>query len=298
MHIFLSWSGSTSRKVAEAIREWLPYVVPSVKPYVSSEDIDKGARWASDIAKELEVASYGLIFVTRENLAAPWILFEAGALSKFVDKARVVPILFNVKKSELEGPLLQFQAAECNKNEIEKIIMEINDALGDGKAEKDRLHKSFTVWWPKLEEVLNGIPSADECVAPEQSGTREKILDEILENSRNQLKLLGVVASFSPKMLVSEHIKELRPLIGDAISECMDWRRMRGGVEFDHPAFFDLLDVIERTISYISTLDGKMEKDEFDRLRDFAREMSRAHEFLAHKLIQRRIKPKQNLERN
>ena len=100
MKVFISWSGNKSHKVALLFREWLPSVIQSVVPYVSSEDIDKGARWSTDIAKELEDSTFGILCVTKENLNAPWLSFEAGALSKTMDKSFVTPFLFDIKRSE------------------------------------------------------------------------------------------------------------------------------------------------------------------------------------------------------
>lgn len=101
MKVFISWSGEVSRRVAIVLRDWLPSVIQSLEPYVSSEDIDKGTRWSTDISRELDQSSYGILCVTRENLQAPWLNFEAGALSKSVDKSRVSPFLFSVKRSEI-----------------------------------------------------------------------------------------------------------------------------------------------------------------------------------------------------
>ena len=95
MKVFISWSGSQSKELAEAIREWIPNVIQAVSPYFTPSDIEKGTRWSNDIAKELESSSIGILCITRENIRAPWIMFEAGALSKSLEKTHVCPILFH-----------------------------------------------------------------------------------------------------------------------------------------------------------------------------------------------------------
>ena len=87
MRVFISWSGDTSKRLAEALRDWLPGVLQAVKPYFTPNDIEKGTRWSGEIAGELEKASFGLFCLTRDNINSPWMMFEAGALSKHVDKA-------------------------------------------------------------------------------------------------------------------------------------------------------------------------------------------------------------------
>jgi hypothetical protein len=118
MKVFLSWSGDLSHKVALTLRDWLPSVIQSIEPYVSSEDIDKGARWSTDIASELADSSYGILCVTKENLHAPWLTFEAGALSKTMDKSYVSPFLFGIKRAEINGPILQFQSTVFEKEDL------------------------------------------------------------------------------------------------------------------------------------------------------------------------------------
>lgn len=197
MKVFLSWSGLLSHRVALVLRDWLPSVVQAVRPYVSSEDIDKGTRWSTDIAQELEESTFGIICITQENVDAPWINFEAGALSKTIDKSYVSPFLFGIKRSEIQGPLLQFQSTVYEKPDVKKLLNSINDRLPEAdRLTEMQLQKSFDVWWPELEKQLNALPKqtrSGQNKKEQSAGSEErasKILEEILELARNQQRLL------------------------------------------------------------------------------------------------------------
>ena len=84
MKVFISWSGERSKIVAEALRDWLPAVIQSVKPWVSSKDIDKGSRSFAEIQAQLKDAQFGIACLTPENLTEMWIHFESGAVAKAV----------------------------------------------------------------------------------------------------------------------------------------------------------------------------------------------------------------------
>src|SRR5690349_16026128 len=81
-NVVLSWSGSRSREVARAFREWLPKVVQTARPWMSETDIEKGAVWSKEIAQRLGSCRAGVSFVTHDNRSAPWLVFEAGAMLK------------------------------------------------------------------------------------------------------------------------------------------------------------------------------------------------------------------------
>ena len=188
MKVFLSWSGEQSHKVAVVLRDWFPSVIQSLVPYVSSEDIDKGTRWSTDIATELADSTFGILCVTRENLTAPWLTFEAGALSKTMDKSFVCPFLFNIKRSEVDGPILQFQSTIFEKEDIKKLLKTLNKACGEDKLTDERLDKAFEVWYPTLEEELKKIEPVAKEEKQEKKQKQEipnnEILEEILELSR------------------------------------------------------------------------------------------------------------------
>lgn len=194
MKVFLSWSGNRSHRVALVFRDWLPSVIQSLVPYVSSEDIDKGARWSTDIAKELEDSTFGILCVTKDNVNAPWLTFEAGALSKTMDKAFVCPFLFDIKRSEVDGPILQFQSTILEKDDIQKLVRTLNKACANDCLPDERLDKAFEVWYPTLESELEKVKAVGESSAKEYDGSdgkkKAQILEEILELTRINQKLL------------------------------------------------------------------------------------------------------------
>lgn len=185
MELFISWSGDKSKKIAEAIREWIPCVIQAVKPYFTPEDINKGQRWGAEISKKLESSTIGIIVLTPTNLEAPWLMFEAGALSKSVDTSRVCPLLFGVTPADVKGPLVQFQCSAFNESEALKLLHSINQELGDKKLEEKTLSSTFEMFWPQLQEQIEGILNNSEQ-EHESKSTRDDrdILEEILRLTR------------------------------------------------------------------------------------------------------------------
>ena len=227
MKVFLSWSGDLSHKVALTLRDWLPSVIQSIEPYVSSEDIDKGARWSTDIASELADSSYGILCVTKENLHAPWLTFEAGALSKTMDKSYVSPFLFDIKRSEVNGPILQFQSTVFEKDDVRKLLLSLNKADSGEQLTVERLEKALDVWYPDLEQQLNSLlqDQPSQVVRTEQEPQESfsnQILEEILDLSRVNQKLLR-----SPELDVHKELDSLRSMLQEIISRSEMERELR-----------------------------------------------------------------------
>jgi hypothetical protein len=182
MKIFVSWSGIRGRHVAEALRDWLPYVIHNVEPWVSSHDIGAGERWSPAVARQLEATTFGIVCVTKESRVSPWILFEAGALAKSLEEGRLCPYLIDLSPAELEGPLAQFQAVPATKEATFKLIQSIRAAMPEPQLTDARLQVVFERFWPDLEAKLHGLPTTEvqRPLRPDRF-----LLEEILEHVRN-----------------------------------------------------------------------------------------------------------------
>jgi TIR domain len=98
MKVFISWSGSISNEVAKVFANWLPCVLQSVGTFVSSEDIQKGAAWLDELNDALRSCCVGIVVLTKENIDAQWINFEAGAISSALGRRKLCPFLFNLNR--------------------------------------------------------------------------------------------------------------------------------------------------------------------------------------------------------
>jgi len=241
MKVFISWSGKDSSKFGEALRDWLPAVLQFVKPYFTPSDIEKGARWNSEIAKELESSKMGIICVTRENLHSDWVLFEAGALSKSLESARVCPILFGIQNTDLTGPLKQFQTTEFNKNDFKKLVSAINTNYDESKLKPKILDSVFEKWWPELETKVNTIFTKLDQVDEEPIRTDRELLEEILELSRISSRNLR-------NLPMPLSLGAIQDLLGKYIGLHNDQIAGEGGYQ----ETLDTLQSMEKAIKYIA----------------------------------------------
>lgn len=186
MKVFISWSGPLSHKMALILREWLPSVIQTVEPFLSTEDIEKGTRWFAELTRELQTTEFGITCLTTENLTSPWILFEAGALSKAIDSSRVCTLLIGLSPSDVQGPLAQFQATLPNKEDVHKLVKSINSALGERHLEVTLLDRVFDKWWDdfqdKVSKAMAQLPGPPD---PSQKRSTEDILEEVLTLCRS-----------------------------------------------------------------------------------------------------------------
>jgi hypothetical protein len=139
--VFISWSGELSHRVAQDLRAWIQHVLPEVEAWLS-EDIAKGTRWLNSLSNELAKAKFGVLVLTRKNIKAPWIIFEAGALFKGLSYSSVCPLLVDIKPKELHDlahPLAHFQCAELqSKQDMLNLIKSIFYSRNDSNEESLR----------------------------------------------------------------------------------------------------------------------------------------------------------------
>lgn len=195
MKVFLSWSGSRSEKIAELLKEWLPCVLQASDPWVSTKDIDRGAQWFNSIQGQLQDTTTGIICLTQENKEKPWILFEAGALTKGLSDARVCTLLIDLEPHHVRPPLGQFNHTQVNESDMFKLICTLNERLAKS-LDTSVLKQVFKAQWPHFETRFNEIMKQTHnehlnSTAPVRE--QDDILAEILENTRGLSQRLTAI---------------------------------------------------------------------------------------------------------
>lgn len=161
---------------------------------MSASDIGVGRRWSVDISDALEKSDFGIICLTPENTNSPWVLFEAGAVSK-KEEGRVVPFILDLETTDVKGPLSTFQAVRADKEgtlDLLKGIQEVATSIGGRARSEDDAHRLFEKLWPefradleKARELKTGgqgkLPSrADgELLAEILSGVRQLLREDV-----------------------------------------------------------------------------------------------------------------------
>ena len=180
MALFIGWSKKTSKKIAEALCDYIAKVNPYIVPFVSSVNIAPGKIWRDRLSGILRESHYGILCMTKENLQAPWLHYEAGVLSMATSlnnpdgEPRIAPLLFGVESASLSNPLSYYQSAPLTKDKFLDLMREANEiciklygkellTLGsNARMEQaflfpDELNKRVDEYYPELQEEINKI---------------------------------------------------------------------------------------------------------------------------------------------
>lgn len=216
MKVFLSWSGKKSLAAAQLFSEWLPCIIQKAQPWISSKDIDRGSIWFGEIYSQLAECNQGVLFVTKENQIKPWLLFEAGALSKGISENRVCTFLvdLNVRDIESSSPLSHLNHTSTTKDQIFELTKTINKRLQSEAISEAVLQKTFEAMWEDFSEKLEAIKSLpDETSTPNR--TDNDVLNDILENVLNINRKVSRPNMRQGRLLEPTKAKEILSLLSD-----------------------------------------------------------------------------------
>ena len=123
--IFISWSGKHSKAIASNLKSTLNEIFENeeLSVFMSETDIESGTEWFKVIKSHLTNSCCAIIVLTKENINASWILFEAGAMANHEEK-RVIPLLFDVD-IDSKSPFYQYEHIKFTEENFKKMIRDI-----------------------------------------------------------------------------------------------------------------------------------------------------------------------------
>ncbi len=198
MKVFISFSGSRSRALAEILRKHIPHII-DVELFLSKSDIGSGAKWSESLTAELEATDFGILVVTPYNLESKWLHFEAGTLTKHRE-GRACALLFDdVRFTNIEGPLAQFQHREFTQEDFTHLMADLNAKL-DKPMSDETLEYRLAKPWADMNQEIKAIPTSPEGEpAPTESRDDESKMDEVLTILRNiQQEGVKTIAVYGP----------------------------------------------------------------------------------------------------
>ncbi|SHG45537.1 TIR domain-containing protein [Massilia sp. CF038] len=180
----MSWSGNRSHATAQLLAWWAKCVIQASRPWISSEDLDRGSLWFSEINNNLSDTSVGIVCLTDENKDRPWILFEAGALAKGLSNSRVCTFLVDLEPKNITDPLAQFNHTKPLEDDMKKLARTLNAALGPNALDPNVLNDVCDVSWPKFKERFDQLLSDNPPAGPRVERDSNDVLGEILDSVR------------------------------------------------------------------------------------------------------------------
>ncbi|MBQ3432271.1 MAG: toll/interleukin-1 receptor domain-containing protein [Clostridia bacterium] len=241
MKVFVSWSGELSKSIAELIQKWLPCIIQSVDVFFSSNDIEKGENWDSKITSELKESKYGIVCLTEDNVLAPWIHFESGALANTLD-AKVATLMVNITPTEIKGPLSRYQATKLERDDFYQLICNINEQC-EQPMKPEVLKTLFDNLWVNMNAEFNSIISTHQKRASTKKKqiNNDEAIEEILVLLRKQNSIITSPEELLPiryfsflneQVLGNENVDSFEELSNEVL-EFLRWTISRCEIDRD-----------------------------------------------------------------
>jgi len=142
-----------------------------------------------ELDKELVECDVAVLLVSRSNLNAPWMLFEAGAIGREMDRAQVIPIGIDLEPSDMGNPLNVFQGTRLTKEGLVHVIAAIHSRAG-GALSEDECRELVDPIWDQLNE------SVTEAIEQARPNDSEESEEEAFR--RNVVNLLNYIKNKMP----------------------------------------------------------------------------------------------------
>ncbi|MDQ0277520.1 hypothetical protein QO003_001823 [Arthrobacter silviterrae] len=152
------------------------------EPWISTEN-KAGTLWLPEIDKSLSDTDFGIVCVSKSNQHAPWLNFEAGALSrKVAGKRELMPVLLIdfEKTGEVNGPVTSFQMKFANQDGFLEIMEALNSSERGPKIDSAILAERVGHLWPSIEAEVAKVKAGIESKNVAERSDSDKI-DELLE---------------------------------------------------------------------------------------------------------------------
>lgn len=175
--VFISWSGSLSRKIAEYLHsDFFNYA--NLKPWISSHDVNAGNPWFEETSDALNNSSYGVVCLTPGVSKKPWINFEIGWLYSKLNNCKIITF-----GEEIDNPLACLQRRNGYKKEIWYELLRTMIPEEDRADDEiwDRVNRKF----PEIEKLLNlsqQSPYQYYCELDQKFSTIHDVIDGLKKN--------------------------------------------------------------------------------------------------------------------
>ncbi len=236
--IFLCWSGTRSRKLADALASWLPNALGDLVETSMSTEIEKGAEWFEELLKALDNARCGILCLTPEAVESRWLHFESGLLVRALSQIpntraddgqakRVFPLLYGVKSGTLVGPLASYQSTVVTDvDDVARLLEAIWNFVPEAeRAGAEDLRNNWRKRWATLQQKLEDIPTVvlREILPDFEELFRRKTFQERLHDCLSQDWIERYNGARDTQLKLKRHVDTVRqacrPFIADVFDE-------------------------------------------------------------------------------